>query len=131
SDPNLRELTRILENLGYEWELVCTNPLRNTYDVELKKQESKFFLSLASSGEKELLTYLFSIFALNVRDALIMVDEPELHLHPKWQKSLLHLFVRLAKSTGNQFLMATHSATFISPDSIQYASRVFSRDQQS
>jgi putative ATP-dependent endonuclease of OLD family len=85
----------------------------------------------ASSGERELLTYLFAIFALNVRDALIVVDEPELHLHPKWQKRLLNLFVRLATSTGNQFLLATHSPTHVSPDSIQYISRVFSRDQQS
>jgi putative ATP-dependent endonuclease of OLD family len=73
----------------------------------------------------------FAIFALNVRDVLIVVDEPDLHLHPKWQKTLFQLFVRLSKSTGNQFLMATHSPTFISPDSIQYVSRVFSRNQQS
>ena len=92
ADPNLRELSRILSELGYEWSLVCTQPLKNTYDVELKKQGSRFFLSRASSGEKELLTYLFAIFALNVRDALIMVDEPELHLHPKWQATLLKLF---------------------------------------
>ncbi len=43
----------------------------------------------------------------------------------------MQLFVRLAKSTGNQFLLATHAPTFVSPDSIQYVSRVFSRDQQS
>lgn len=131
NDPNLRELTRALGELGYEWELETTNPLKNAYDIRLKKQGSSFLVGAASSGERELLTYLFAIFALNVRDALIVVDEPELHLHPKWQKSLLRLFGRLAQSTGNQFLLATHSPTFVSPDSIQYISRVFSREQQS
>ena len=92
ADPNLRELTKILARLGYDWDLVSIAPLRNTYDVVLQKQGSRFFLSRASSGEKELLTYLFIIFALNVRDALILVDEPELHLHPKWQSTLLQLF---------------------------------------
>jgi hypothetical protein len=131
SDRNLAELTKLLAELGYEWELETTNPLKNAYDVRLKKQGTSFLVGAASSGERELLTYLFAIFALNVRDALIVVDEPELHLHPKWQRTLLQLFARLAKSTGNQFFLATHSPTFISPESIQFISRVYSRNQQS
>lgn len=130
-DNNLKELTKLLGELGYEWQLETINPLKNQYDVRLKKQGSSFLVGAASSGERELLTYLFAIFALNVRDALIIVDEPELHLHPKWQKTLLHLFIRLAKSTGNHFLLATHSPTFVSPESIQFVSRVFSSQQRS
>lgn len=130
-DPNLIELTRILKSLGYEWNVVCTNPLKNTYDVKLSKQGTEFLVSRASSGERELLTYLFTIFALNVRDALILVDEPELHLHPRWQSILLNLFDDLSNSTGNQFLFATHSPKFVSPDSIQFVSRVYSENQQS
>lgn len=130
-DVNLKELTKLLSELGYEWSLETINPLKNQYDIRLKKQGSSFLVGAASSGERELLTYLFAIFALNVRDALIIVDEPELHLHPKWQKTLLQLFIRLAQSTGNQFLLATHSPTFVSPESIQYVSRVFSHQQRS
>lgn len=130
-DVNLKELTKLLSELGYEWSLETINPLKNQYDVRLKKQGSSFLVGAASSGERELLTYLFAIYALNVRDALIIVDEPELHLHPKWQKTLLQLFIRLAESTGNQFLLATHSPTFVSPESIQYVSRVFSHHQRS
>lgn len=130
-DVNLKELTKLLGELGYEWTLETINPLKNQYDIRLKKQGSSFLVGAASSGERELLTYLFAIFALNVRDALIIVDEPELHLHPKWQKILLQLFIRLSHSTGNQFLLATHSPTFVSPESIQYVSRVFSHQQKS
>lgn len=130
-DANLKELTNLLGELGYEWTLETINPLKNQYDIRLKKQGSSFLVGAASSGERELLTYLFAIFALNVRDALIIVDEPELHLHPKWQKILLQLFIRLAQSTGNQFLLATHAPTFVSPESIQYVSRVFSQQQRS
>jgi predicted ATP-dependent endonuclease of OLD family len=131
SDENLKELTKLLRELGYEWTLESRNPLKNEYDVRLKKQGTSFLVGTASSGEQELLTYLFAIFALNVRDALIVVDEPELHLHPKWQKTLLHMFSRLVETTGNQFLFATHSPTFVGPDSIHYVSRVFSREQKS
>jgi putative ATP-dependent endonuclease of the OLD family len=130
-DPKLKELGDLLAELGYTWSLESANPLKNEYDVRLQKQGSSFLVGAASSGERELLTYLFAIFALNVRDALIVVDEPELHLHPKWQQTLLSLFARLASKTGNQFLLATHSPTFVAPESIQYVSRVYSENQKS
>ncbi len=130
-DKNLIELSDALKDIGYEWELTCVDPISNTYDITLRKQGTSFLVSAASSGEKELLTYLFAIYALNVRDALIVVDEPELHLHPRWQKTLFGLFERLADKTGNQFVLATHSPTFISPSSIQYVSRVYIENQRS
>jgi putative ATP-dependent endonuclease of OLD family len=130
-DKHLIELADDLEALGYTWSLETIDPLSNTYDVRLTKQGSSFLVSAASSGERELLTYLFAIHALNVRNALIIVDEPELHLHPRWQMALFSLFEKLSKTTGNQFVLATHSPTFISPASIQYVSRVYSDSQKS
>jgi putative ATP-dependent endonuclease of OLD family len=131
SQPHIVRLSEILKSLGYEWELECTDVLTNTYSVLLKKQGTSFLIHAASSGEKELLTYLFAVIGLALRDAVIIIDEPELHLHPRWQKSLLSLFEILAAETGNQFIMATHAPLFISPDSIQYVSRVYTDNQQS
>lgn len=130
-DPQIKSLSKILSSLGYEWKLVSVNPLTNQYDIRLTKQGSSFLIGAASSGEKEIFTYIFGIYALNVRDALIVIDEPESHLHPKWQGTLLSIFEKLAAETGNQFLLATHSPVFVSPASIQYVSRVFSEGQQS
>jgi hypothetical protein len=131
SDPQINALTKTLRKLGYEWKLEVIDPLKNQYDIRLTKQGSSFLVSVASSGEKELLTYLFAIYALNVRDALILIDEPELHLHPKWQRALFDLFEELSTKTGNQFILATHSPVFISPGSIQYVSRIYSDHQRS
>lgn len=130
-EENLQKLSAELELLGYSWELVTLDAMTNSYDVKLTKQGSSFLVGAASSGERELLTYLFAFYALNVHNAVIIVDEPELHLHPRWQTALFALFEKLSKSTGNQFIMATHSPTFISPASIQYVSRVYSENQRS
>ena len=130
-DPTIKAFTETLKSLGYDWDLQCTNILKNQYDIRLSKQGSSFRVGAASSGERELLTYLFAIYALNVRDALIVVDEPELHLHPRWQRTLLAMFERLSHETGNQFVMATHSPVFVSPSSIQYVSRVYADNQRS
>ena len=131
ADPGTAKLTDTLEGLGYGWDFECTHIKTNRYEMILEKQGSRFRLSAASSGERELMTYLFAIYALNVKDALIVIDEPELHLHPRWQKILLELFERLAKDTGNQFVMATHSPAFASPATIRYVSRVYSEQQRS
>lgn len=131
SDPQIQKLTHALASLGFTWNLRCINESRNEYDICLTKDANSFSVNAASAGERELLTYLFAIYGLNVRDALIIVDEPEIHLHPRWQQSLLRLFEDLAAETGNQFLLATHSPVFVSPSSIHYVSRVYSKNQQS
>ena len=131
TNEGIQAFTKTLKALGYDWTIECTNPIKNQYDIRLHKQGSSFRVSAASSGERELLIYLFAIYALNVRDALIVVDEPELHLHPQWQRTLLAMFQRLSAETGNQFIMATHSPVFVSPSSIQYVSRVYSDSQRS
>ena len=99
ADPNLRELTKILARLGYDWDLVSIAPLRNTYDVVLQKQGSRFFLSRASSGEKELLTYLFIIFALDVCDVLILVRRSRSSTSTlRWRPTFVRVFEDLRQN---------------------------------
>lgn len=129
--PAFKEMSKILESFGYKWFLGLNNPLANSYDLLLEKSGSKFNLAAGSSGEREFMTYILAVYALDIRNALILVDEPELHLHPRWQRALLALFEKLSASTGNQFVLATHSPNFISPSSIQYVSRVHSSERGS
>uniref|UniRef100_Q025B4 ATPase AAA-type core domain-containing protein n=1 Tax=Solibacter usitatus (strain Ellin6076) TaxID=234267 RepID=Q025B4_SOLUE len=60
---------------------------------------------LLSAGEKQMLSFLcYNAFA---NQASIFIDEPEISLHVDWQRILFPLL--LDQSTGNQFIIATHS----------------------
>jgi energy-coupling factor transporter ATP-binding protein EcfA2 len=58
-----------------------------------------------SAGEKQMLSFLcYNAFT---RNAIIFIDEPELSLHPDWQRRLFPTL--LDQGTNNQFIVATHS----------------------
>jgi predicted ATP-dependent endonuclease of OLD family len=130
-DPEVKQVTETLYRLGYEWDLTVKDADQNLYEITLKRDGQQFDLSSASSGEKELINFVFGIFALNVRNGLVTIDEPELHLHPKWQRILYGLLETLQEKTGNQFLLATHAASFITPKTLGKMTRVARKDKHS
>lgn len=113
-----------LRALDFDWDLALTDSNRNTYEISLRRKDRSFAISRASSGEKEILNFVFGVVALGTRDGLLIVDEPEVHLHPRWQALLRDLFVKMAKETGNQFVLSTHSPVFITPQTIGNIRRV-------
>lgn len=60
-----------------------------------------------SSGEIEVLTFLGTFLVEDLKDGLLFVDEPELHLHPGWHPVLLNALVKLLPET--QIFVSTHS----------------------
>lgn len=64
-------------------------------------------LDMASSGELEWVTLAGSLI-INDFKGLLLIDEPELHLHPQWQARLLPTLRKLAPDA--QLVVATHSA---------------------
>ncbi|BCX03527.1 MAG: hypothetical protein KatS3mg053_1465 [Candidatus Roseilinea sp.] len=49
---------------------------------------------------------------LSPPDAFVVIEQPELHLHPEAQAALADLFIDLARS-GTQFVLETHSEHFL------------------
>ena len=58
-----------------------------------------------SAGEKQMLSFLcYNTFSKN---KIIFIDEPELSLHPDWQRLLIPTLLK--QGNNNQFFIATHS----------------------
>lgn len=61
-----------------------------------------------SSGQKEIIATMFLIwFTTRTQPSLVLIDEPELHLNPEWQRTFVHDLTTLAPQ--NQYLFATHA----------------------
>jgi len=82
-----------------------------------------------SSGEKSIIQLFFPLIehhvterlasmrnsqpATAVGDLAVLMDEPELHLHPNLQGKVLDYIRRLSLSEGVQFILATHSPSIV------------------
>jgi predicted ATPase len=60
---------------------------------------------LLSAGEKQFLSFLcYNAF---LTDSVIIIDEPEISLHPDWQRRLIPTLK--SQNSRNQFILTTHS----------------------
>lgn len=48
------------------------------------------------------------------KNTLLIIDEPESHLHPQWIVEYARLVVLMYKKTGTKFFIASHSTDFVS-----------------
>ncbi|MDR0962605.1 MAG: AAA family ATPase [Mediterranea sp.] len=72
-----------------------------------------FGMEALSSGEKQIMGKIFPLFTGDIRDKIVLMDEPEESLHPSWQIQLLPIIRRCAEKTNCQFILATHSPHII------------------
>ena len=77
------------------------------------KQGEEFPASDLSTGEKTLLSKILYLALYNVKNKIILIDEPELSLHPIWQEKVLGIYKAFAKCNNNQIIIATHSPHII------------------
>ena len=109
------KLSRFREAFDGFFEDIHFKEVNNENPNEKKVLFEKFGKTISvdnlSTGEKQIVfrgTYLLrNIKALS--DGEILIDEPELSMHPRWQEKILNFYRELFENTGNQILITTHS----------------------
>lgn len=95
---------------------VLLDSSKTSYDeVQLKRNGRLVEVSQLSSGELHLLFSMVGILAYIEDDSLILVDEPEISLHPGWQVSYISRIKDLFnKYNSCCFVIASHSHYLVS-----------------
>lgn len=75
--------------------------------VIFKKGEQTIPLERLSAGEKQMLLLLFTLFLMEDKPNVLLLDEPEISLHIEWQDKLVGLMNEL--NLNCQIIMTTHS----------------------
>jgi len=72
---------------------------------------NRFSFSDLSHGEKALYYGILFLIENNYENCVILIDEPELGMHPGWQQKIVDIYSRIGRN--NQFIIATHSPQII------------------
>lgn len=131
-DDEVKFIQKYIRKLGYNcFGIIPINKRDNIYEIVLRTNHENIKITNASSGEKEIINLLLGIFAFNVKEGVVIIDEPDLHLHPRWQKILLELFNDLYNERKIQFFIVTHSPQFITNQFIKNTFRVYKESETS
>ncbi|WP_303188965.1 AAA family ATPase [Fusobacterium ulcerans] len=101
------EINGIFEILELDVKLTGLSKDEKSMPVFTNSSGDEFDINQLSSGEKQLFLRTLAIKMLEPENSIILIDEPELSLHPKWQQRIIEIYQRIGKN--NQIIVATHS----------------------
>ncbi len=103
----LNEINGIFNILELDVKLKGFSKDEKTMPIFENSAGEEFDINDLSSGEKQLFLRTLSIKMLEPNNSIILIDEPELSLHPKWQQRIIEVYKKIGEN--NQIIVATHS----------------------
>lgn len=83
--------------------------------MSFMRHDRKINLYDLSSGELSVLLLLIKLHGSIESNSLILIDEPEISMHPAWQRNVIPAIERcFPQFTGCHFIIATHSPQVVS-----------------
>ena len=102
-----KEINEIFEILDLDIRVSGISKNAKSIPLFTNSTGDQFDINELSSGEKQLFLRTLAIKMLNPENSIILIDEPELSLHPKWQQRIVDVYRKIGKN--NQIIIATHS----------------------
>ena len=130
-DTQVKEVKDLLTTIGsYDFDIETVSLDDNKFQFKIISGGQETDFKNLSSGEKEVLNFVFILLALDLKDACVLIDEPEIHLHPQWQNKLIKLFRKLHEDRNIQFIISTHSPVFVNRETIANIFRIYKPEKQ-
>ncbi|MCP4219810.1 MAG: ATP-binding protein [bacterium] len=111
-DKMCAEINSLFAALEIDAEMVGLNPKGEKLPVFANSAGVVFDINRLSSGEKQLFIRAMSLKMLKANNSIILIDEPEISMHPSWQQKIIEVYRGLGKN--NQVIVATHSPHVVS-----------------
>lgn len=102
-----QEINGIFEILDLDIKFVGISRDERSLPIFANSLGEEFDINDLSSGEKQLFIRTLAIKMLEPENSILLIDEPEISLHPKWQQKIIEVYKKIGKN--NQIIVATHS----------------------
>ena len=83
----------------------------NEKQVLFEKFGKTISIDNLSTGEKQIVFRGTQLLRNSnaIHNGIVLIDEPELSMHPRWQAKILDFYVNLFDDSGDQLIITTHS----------------------
>lgn len=110
-DKVCEEINSVFTIMNLDVKLIGLSEDNDTRPIFKNSLGKEFDITGLSSGEKQLFLRALSLKFLEVNNSIILIDEPEISLHPQWQQKIIHVYESIGEN--NQLIIATHSPHII------------------
>lgn len=106
-DKVCNEINALFDILEIDAQMMGLNPEGEKLPIFKNSAGKIFNINELSSGEKQLFVRTMALRMLNANNSIILIDEPEISMHPKWQQRIMKVYENIGEN--NQIIAATHS----------------------
>lgn len=126
---NLREMPKdvsssIFDSRFYDDIISLNNDIKGIIDGEIVFRKGKFYYESENGGSFDMINTASGIKQIGIiqkllsnfklkEECFLIIDEPEVNLHPEWQFKLAHILTLISKKLDVSIYINTHSPIFI------------------
>lgn len=93
--------------------------------IDTKRNKAVSDVNSLSAGQKAIVHLVLEAYGRgDLKGGLVIIDEPEIHLHYQFQNEYLRVIEKLNKEQGCQYILVTHSESLISSETINSVIRL-------
>jgi AAA15 family ATPase/GTPase len=109
----LKQVSAFYQSNFEGWSIGVNEDSAPPYQIELINKKLKVNIKDVGLGMTQALPLVVRAFMPTKKETLIIIEEPELHLHPAAHGNLAQLFVESLTDKNKKYLIETHSPNFV------------------